>query len=145
MAIRGIVALAMAFAMALGVAPTLAQQTNGVIGGKAADEAREPYSNYTVQLRDAATGRVVGSSPLNSEGQFTIDSVAFNQRLLVELVQVKQNETVCTEGPYLLTTSAPSKVDVNIDCGKVPAAFWILTAGAGTAAAIALAVQSGSN
>jgi hypothetical protein len=33
---------------------------------------------------------------------------------------------------------------VNINCGKVPAAFWILAAGAGTAAAVALAVQSGS-
>jgi hypothetical protein len=145
MAIRGVVALALAFATALGVAPTLAQQTSGVIGGRAASEAREPYSNYAVQLRDAATGRVVGSSPLNTEGRFTVDQVAFNQRVLVELVQLKQNQTVCTEGPFLVTPSDPSKVDVNIDCGKVPAAVWILTAGAGTAAAIALAVQSGSN
>jgi hypothetical protein len=144
MAIRGVVALAVTFAMALGVAPTLAQQTSGVIGGKAASEAREPFSNYTVQLRDSVTGQIVGSSPLNLEGQFTVEKVAFNQRVLVELVQVKQNRTVCTEGPILLTSSTPSRLDVNINCGKVPAAFWILAAGAGTAAAVALAVQSGS-
>jgi hypothetical protein len=34
---------------------------------------------------------------------------------------------------------------VNIDCGKVPAAVWLLAAGAGTAAAIALATNSTSN
>ncbi len=144
MTIRGVLALAVTFAMALGVAPTLAQQTSGVIGGKAASEAREPFSNYAVQLRDTVTGQIVGSVPLNPEGQFTVEKVALNQRLLVELVQVKENQTVCTEGPFLLTSSAPSRLDVNINCGKVPAAFWILAAGAGTAAAVALAVQSGS-
>jgi hypothetical protein len=144
MAIREIVALALVGAMALGAAPTHAQQPSGVLGGKAANEAREPYSNYTVQLRDAATGQIVGSSSLDAEGHFTVSDVVFNQRLLVELVQLKQKQTVCTEGPFLLTPSVPSKTDVNIDCGKVPAAFWILTAGAGTAAAVGLAFQSGS-
>ena len=144
MAIRGVVAVALACAMAFGAAPTLAQQTNGMIGGKAENEAREPYSNYAVQLRDTATGRIVTSAALDLDGRFSLDSVPFNQRVLVELVQLKQQQTVCTEGPYLLTPSAPTKVDVDIDCGKVPAAFWILTAGAGTAAAIGFAVQSGS-
>jgi hypothetical protein len=144
MAIRRGVALAVAFAMALGAAPTLAQQSNGVIGGKAASEAREPYSNYSVQLRDAGTGQVVNTVSLNQEAMFTFNGVGLNLPLLVELVNVNQKQTVCTEGPFVLTPSALSKTDVNIDCGKVPAAFWILTAGAGTAAAIAFATQSPS-
>ena len=58
---------------------------------------------------------------------------------------IKQNKVVCTEGPYVLATGSPTKADVNIDCGKAPAALWLLAAGAGTAAAIALATNSTSN
>jgi hypothetical protein len=144
MAIRKVLAIALATAMAFGVTPSFAQQTNGIISGNADDEAKKPYSDYSVQLRDAATGQVVNTVQLSPLGEFSFDNVGLGKQLLVELVNVKDKNTVCTEGPFLLSATGTSKTNVNIDCGKVPAAFWILAAGAGTAAAIALADQSPS-
>ncbi len=139
MATRKILAIALAAAMASSVTPSFAQ-TNGIIGGKADDEANKPYSDYSVQLRDPATGQIVSTAQLSPTGQFSFDNVSASRRLLVELVSLKDKSTVCTEGPFVLTPSKPSKTDVNIDCGKkVPTALWILAAGAGTAAAIGLA------
>ena len=117
MATRKILAIALAAAMASSVTPSFAQ-TNGIIGGKADDEANKPYSDYSVQLRDPATGQVVSTAQLSPTGQFSFDNVAATRRLLVELVSLKDKSTVCTEGPFVLTPSKPSKTDVNIDCGK---------------------------
>jgi hypothetical protein len=144
MATRKILAAMLAGVMALGVSPTLAQQANGVISGRADDEANQPYADYSVQLRDAATGQVVSTVPLNAQGQFAFEGVGLTRRLLVELFNTRQNEVVCTEGPFVLSTGVTSKTDVNIDCGKTPAALWLLAAGAGTAAAIGLATRSAS-
>jgi hypothetical protein len=130
--------------MAVGMSPAFAAQATGVIGGKANDEAKKPYNDYTVQLRDAGTGQIVATVPLDAQGKFSFGSVAESTKLLVELYNTKQNKVVCTEGPYTLTTSVTSKTDVNIDCGKAPAALWLLAAGAGTAAAIAFATRSAS-
>jgi hypothetical protein len=129
--------------LAVGVSPAMAQQTAGIISGKATDEAKQPYSDYAVQLRDAATGQVVGTQPLNPQGQFSFSGVEMARRYLVELFNTKQNKVVCTEGPYVLSAATlPSKTDVNIDCGRAPAALWLLAAGAGAAAAIAVATRS---
>ena len=139
MATRKILAIALAAAMASSVTPSFAQ-TNGIIGGKADDEAKKPYSDYSVQLRDPATGQIVSTAQLSPTAQFSFDNVGASRRLLVELVNVKDKSTVCTEGPFVLTPTKPSKTDVNIDCGKkVPTSLWLLAAGAGTAAAIGLA------
>jgi hypothetical protein len=132
-------------ALAVAVAPTalLAQQSAGVLSGKATDEAKKPYTDYTVQLRDAATGQIVTTSPLNDQGLFAFANLALGKRYLVELT--KQSKVVCTEGPFALASpNLVSKTDVNIDCGKPPAALWLLAAGAGTAAVIAVAARSGS-
>ena len=126
------------------VTPSFAQQTNGIISGTADDEAKQPYADYSVQLRDAATGQIINTAQLNDQGRFSFENVGLSRRMLVELVNVKEKDIVCTEGPFVLTPQGVSRTDVNIDCGKVPAAFWILAAGAGTAAAIALADQSPS-
>jgi hypothetical protein len=128
----------------LGAVPALAQQVAGTIAGKASDEAKQPYSDYAVQLRDVASGQVVNTLPLNLQGQFSFTGVALTNRYLVELVRVKEKKIVCTEGPYSLTTTMTSKTDVNISCGKVPAAIWLLAAGAGAAAAVAVATRSTS-
>jgi hypothetical protein len=144
MATRKILAIALAAFMAVGVTPSFAQQTNGIISGTADDEANKPYSDYSVQLRDAATGQIVSTTSLNDQGRFSFESVGMSRRMLVELVNVKQKDVVCTEGPIVLTPQGMSKTDVNIDCGMVPAAFWILAAGAGAAAAVALGEESGS-
>ena len=137
---------AIALAMALGVTTSFAQQTSGIISGSADDEANQPYSDYSVQLRDPATGQIVSTVQLNAQGQFSFDNVALSRRLLVELINVKNKATVCTEGPYSLAPGQPSKTNVNIDCGrKVPTSLWILAAGAGTAAAIGLANKDDEN
>ena len=144
MRIQRIVAIVLVAVIGLGAVPALAQQTAGTIAGKATDEARQPYADYAVQLRDVASGQVVNTLPLNVQGLFSFTGVALANRYLVELVQVKEKKIVCTEGPYSLTTSMTSKTDVNISCGKVPAALWLLAAGAGAAAAVAVATRSTS-
>jgi hypothetical protein len=144
MAMRKLQAIFLAAVMAAGAAPSFAQQSNGTISGIADDEANRPYSNYSVQLRDAATGQVVSTTNLTDQGRFTFENVGLSRRLLVELVNLKDKDIVCTEGPFTLTPQGTMRTDVNIDCGKVPAAFWLLAAGAGTAAAIALADESPS-
>ena len=132
--------LAIALAMALGVTPSLAQQTNGIISGSADDEANQPYSDYSVQLRDPATGQIVSTVQLTRRDSSHSTMSRSSRRLLVELINVKDKSTVCTEGPFVLAPGQASKTDVNIDCGKkVPTSLWILAAGAGTAAAIGLA------
>lgn len=146
MTIRRILAASLAAMLTLGVSPVMAQQASGIISGKATDEAKQPYSDYNVQLRDAKSGQVVGTAlTLNPQGQFSFSNVEISRSLLVELVSKKQNnKVICTEGPYTLTAQAASKTDVNIDCGKAPAALWLLAAGAGTAAALAIATRSAS-
>jgi hypothetical protein len=145
MATRRFLAAGLAALLTLGVSPTLAQQATGTIAGTATDEARQPYSDFSVQLRDAASGQIAGTSPLNGQGQFNFADLQLSRRFLVELYNTRESRVVCTEGPYVLAPDAPSRTDVNIDCGKVPAAVWLLAAGAGTAAAIALATNSTSN
>ena len=132
----------LAATIAVGISPAMAQQGAGIISGKATDEAKQPYSDYAVQLRDAASGAVVGTQPLNAQGQFSFSGAEMTRRYLVELFNTRENRVVCTEGPFVLSTGMPNKTDVNVDCGRSPAALWLLAAGAGAAAAIAVATRS---
>lgn len=138
--------VAVGFMMALAISPVLAQQAPqpapGILGGKATDEAREPYTDYAVQLRDVTTGQVVQTQTLSAQGLFSFKAVSLAKPYLVELFQQKERRVICTEGPYTLTTQAPTKADVTINCGKAPAALWLLLAGAGAAAAVAVATRS---
>jgi len=150
MSIQRAVASVLVAILSVGTAPALAQTqaggaiTPGTLSGKATDEAKQPYADWAVQLRDVTTGQVVSTRTLNQQGQFSFTSVTLSRSYLVELVQIKEKKIVCTEGPFGLTTANPSKVDVNISCGKVPAAIWLLAAGAGAAAAVAIATRSTS-
>jgi hypothetical protein len=134
--------VAAAVALAFSLASIAAQQPLGVLAGKATDEARTPYTDYAVQVRDATTGHVVQTVVLGLDGKFTFGKLLLTQPYLVELFHQKERRVICTEGPYTLTASLPSKTDINITCGKVPAAFWILLAGAGAAATVAVATRS---
>lgn len=126
------------------VTPVWAQQpSTGSISGKATDEAKKPYSNYTVQLRDVDNGRIVNTVPLDAKGLYAFTNVELSRKFLVELYQVKDKKIVCTEGPFPLLPSAADR-HVNIDCGAAPAALWLLAAGAGTVAAVAVATESAS-
>ena len=147
MSVHRLIALALTITLASGggsaIAQTAPNQAIGIIGGKASDQAKKPYTDYLVQLRDVATGQRVMSVPLTPEGRFSFANVLLAKKYLVELYQVKQNQIVCTAGPYTLSApSALNKNDVNINCGTNPAVYWLIVAAAGTAAAIALGVRS---
>jgi hypothetical protein len=137
-----VVATVLVVFLTAGSLPAFGQVTSGTIAGKATDEAKKPYSDYVVQLRDVATGLVANTQPLDPQGQFGFLQTSVPGTYLVELVKVNEKKIVCTEGPYALNTAKPSKLDVNINCGKAPAAIWLLAAGA--AAAIAVAKRSNS-
>jgi hypothetical protein len=145
MVIRRAVAASLAALLTAGAAPVLAQQSaTGSISGKATDEAKKPYTDYTVQLRDAENGQLVTSVPLDAKGLFSFTNLELQRRFLVELYQVKDKKVICTEGPYPLASNAANRTNVNIDCGAAPAALWLLAAGAGTVAAVAVATDSAS-
>ena len=139
---RKVASIALAASMTVGLSPAFAQQAAGSIGGKATDEAKAPYNRYTVQLRDAASGQVAATVPLNQQGQFSFANVEMARRYLIELVQ--GNRVLCTEGPYTLSAANPTRNNVVIECGSKQTAQWLLAAGAGAAAAIALATRSAS-
>jgi hypothetical protein len=144
MSIRRGFALALAVSMACGSVPALAAgQAGGAISGKAVHEAKAPYSNYSVRLRDIATGTIAKTTGLDRQGQFAFADVALSQRFAVELFDTQANKVVCTEGPYALSQTTTSVTKVDINCGVNPAAWWLAAAG-GAAAAIAVGTQSNS-
>lgn len=118
-------AVAVAVAMAASATQLLAQSAS--IGGTAKDEAKKPYTDYTVRARDVQQGAIASTIALDANGSFTLPNLA-SQKYLVELVN-KNGKVVCTEGPYDLTARAFQN-DVVIDCNKVPAAWWLLGAAA---------------
>ena len=140
-----VVAVGLAVLLAGGAQPVLAQTpAPGTLAVKATDEAKKPYTDYVVQLRDVNSGQVANTQPIDTQGQFKFLGAEVPGSYLIELVLVKDKKIVCTEGPFNLTPSSPSKMDVNINCGKAPAALWLLVAGAGAATAVAIATRSRS-
>jgi len=145
-------ALVLALSLTAGAASAWAQaaelQNIGLIAGKATGEAKKPYSDYTVQLRDVSTGQRASSVPLGTDGRFSFSGVTLTKKYLIELYQVKNNKIVCTAGPYTLSApSVISKTDVNINCGSNSALRWLAIAlvGAGTGAALAVGTRDGSS
>jgi hypothetical protein len=145
MSIRSSIALSLVAALTLASVPVVVNvaaqtQGNGVISGKAADEVKKP-ADFKVQLRDVVSGQIVSTSPLDPQVRFSFGNLPLSQRYLVELVKLSNNKVVCTEGPYVLTSTMLAKNDVNINCGANPSSWWFLAAG-GAAAAVALGVRS---
>jgi hypothetical protein len=141
--IRRVIATSLAVMLALGAAPILLAQ-QGIISGKADDEAKKPYSNYSVQLMDLKTNQITATVQLDTQGQFSFNGVAPDAQYLVQLYSNQQNRVVCTEGPYTVAAPSLSHTSVNIDCDKKPAALWLLAAAAGAGVGVALATQSNS-
>ncbi|HET9373009.1 MAG TPA: hypothetical protein VFO19_22260 [Vicinamibacterales bacterium] len=140
-----IVSLSLAGVLALGSAPAMAQQAQtGVLAGKATAEMKDPPASYRVQVRDAASGQIAGTSQLDPQGRFHAGNLPIARQYLVELYHVTNQRVVCTEGPFVHATGKLEYTDINIDCGKRPTALWLLAAGAGAAAAIAVATRSAS-
>ena len=92
-----------AFLLAVTGATVMAQQ--GVLSGSAAKEAKPP-SDFRVQLRDPATGAIVGTpASLDAAARFSFTGLETNRRYLVELYSTRENRVKCTEGPYSLSTT----------------------------------------
>lgn len=145
MDMKRIVAATLALVLSTVLTPVLAQQqTLGSIAGRATDEARRPYNNYVVQLRDADTGQVVHTTPLDAQGRYQFSDLPLSRHFLVELYNVQEKRMVCTEGPQTLTADVNTRNDLNIDCGAAPAAAWLLAAAAGAVAAVGVVTQSAS-
>ena len=137
------VAIAVAFALASGAAQTAllaAGQQTATLAGTAKDEAKKPYTDFSVRARDVSSGQIAGTTTLNQDANFTLPDLS-SAKYLVELVN-KQGKVVCTEGPFDLTQQM-LKNDVVIDCGKVPAAWWLL--GAAAAAGITAGIIAATN
>ncbi len=147
MLMRQLTAVSLAIALAAFAGPlAFAQQpAPGQLAGTAKDEAKKPYTDYEVRARSVVTGQVAATSPLDADAKFVLPKLN-HDRFLVELVLVKNNKVVCTEGPFPLTSGKPIKDDVKISCG-VPAAAWLLPAAAAvgvTAAVVTRGSASGS-
>ncbi len=130
------VAFALAFTLAGTAAPTalFAQQSTS-LAGTAKDEAKQPYTDYTVRARDNDGKQIGTPMALDAQGNFSLTGLS-TQKYRVELVN-KEGKVVCSEGPFDLSSQA-IKSDVIIDCGKVPAAWWLV--GAAAAAGITAGV-----
>jgi hypothetical protein len=141
MKIRQIVAAALVAVTASAPAGLIAApQGNGALAGTAKDEAKKPYADYSARARDVQQGQIVGKTPLDTNGNFSLNGLAMTN-LLVELVD-KNGKVVCTEGPFDLAKQS-QKSDVVVKCDKVPAAWWLV--GAAAAAGITAGVTSGSS
>jgi hypothetical protein len=107
-------------------ASVFAQQST-TLAGTAKDEAKKPFSDYTVRARDVRAGTIAASVSLDPQGAFSLVGLS-TQNYLVELLN-KDGKVVCTEGPFDLEKQA-IKSDVVIDCGGIPAAWWLIGAAA---------------
>ena len=116
-----------------------AQQTASV-SGSAKKEAKKPYTDYSVRARNVQQGQIGGTTPLDSDGTFSLANLPATQ-YAVELLN-HDGKVVCTEGPYNLTQQL-AKDGVNISCNKVPAAWWLV--GAAAAAGITAGVLTASS
>lgn len=140
-----LVAIAVAFTLissASTAALLAAGQQTATIAGTAKDEAKKPFEENSVQAREQG-GTVAGMATLTADGNFSLPNLSPG-KYSIELLN-KQGKLICTEGPFDMTSQA-LKNDVVIDCGKVPAAWWLLgaAAAAGITAGIVAANASPS-
>ena len=120
-------ALAMAFGLGMVMPPALragAQDGSGAISGTAKNQAKKPYTDYSVRARNVQQGTIATTVRLDQEGAFAMPAVD-TANYLVELLN-SEGKVVCTEGPFDLTKQ-PVRSNVNIECGK-PVAWWLLAA-----------------
>jgi hypothetical protein len=128
-------AVVMALFVALGAPSSLtAQAGQGVITGRVTDDSKKPFSDYAARLRDAGNGTLLKSAAIDARGEFTFREVPVGKPYLLELVRTKNASVVCTAGPYMAAADLKSLTPVRLGCGRVPAAYWVLAAAAGTAA-----------
>jgi hypothetical protein len=141
---RQLVALSVSVALASTAVPTLVfagqqgGQQNVTLAGTAKNEAKKPYTDFTVRARNTQSGSIAGTTPLNQDGNFSLGNLP--PALYVTELLNRDGKVVCTEGPFNMTQTV-LKDDVKIACNKVPVAWLLL--GAAAAAGVTAAVVSG--
>jgi len=149
MAFRQVMAASLTLMLAVGASPALLAQQQGTIVGQATDEADDPFTDYTVQLRHPGTLQILATQALNAEGEFSFTGLSLDTEYLVELIDTSDdNSLVCAEGPFEFENNQDQpiqSIDVNIDCGAPPAALWVLAGAAGIVASVATTVGTASN
>ena len=122
----------------------IAQDLTGTLAGHS--RYRDRDQRYEVRVQDTATGQIVKSAILDQSGDFSLAQMSLPGRFLIIVWDTERDRVVCTEGPYSLTADSPStaaKLDIDVSCGKAPAALWLLALGGTTATVAALTgVQS---
>jgi hypothetical protein len=140
MKIRQIVATGLAVALAAAVVPmSVSAQQNVTISGTAKKESKKPYAEFTTRARNVQGGQIAGTVMLDTNANFALAGLP-PANYVVELLN-KDGKVVCTEGPFNLTQQLV-KDNVDINCGKVPVAWWLL--GAAAAAGITAGVLAAS-
>jgi hypothetical protein len=130
--------------LAGGASSVATAPATGPLIGRVSDESKKPFINYVVRLRDVRTGALAGTMPLDPKGGFVFEDVLLGTSYLIELARSKDNSVVCTGGPYNVPTGAKQRPNVNLGCGRVPAADWVLAAAGGTAGLLAFAARRSS-
>jgi hypothetical protein len=148
MSMRRILVIAMSVLLA-GLPAAAAAQSQSVVGSIAGslDAGTPNTGQYSVRLRDAVSGQVVRSAPLGPQGQFSFTQLPLGHKYLVELYDTSLGRVVSTQGPFTLSTATSlvrTGVTLSTVASRVPAAMWLLAAGAGTASAVTVATQSAS-
>ena len=105
-----------------------AQQTGGV-QGVARDAQRQPLGNTTIQLRNAQTGELVGSSTANAAGEFSFAGINPGN-FVIEIVDAAGN--ILGTATATVTAGAVTTVAVTATAAGLAAA----AAGAGGLAAL---------
>jgi hypothetical protein len=143
MSCQRVLASVLALLLAVGAPSSLAAQPAlGLISGRV-DDSKKPFADYSVQLRDAGSGQRLKTSSIDVQGAFVFRDVPLGKPYLVELVGTKTSKVVCTAGPYVASANEKALTPVRLGCGRVPAAYWVLAAAAGTAT-IGLVSRSGT-
>lgn len=127
-------------ALALANAGVMAQQ-QGQISGTAKDQAKEPYTDYSVRVRDVAQGQIGGTVTLDRTGAFSVPNLPA-ANYVVELMN-KDGKVVCTEGPFDLSQQL-IRDGVIVDCNKFPVALVLLGAGAAAGITAGVVAATGS-
>jgi hypothetical protein len=132
--------------LALGVpSMTAAGDVMGVLNGRVKADSRH-LTDYAVQLRDAVTGKLLKTVAVDPQGLFAAKDVPVGKPYLLELIRAsaKNSPLVCTAGPYQVSPDPKVKTNARLDCGRLPAAFWVLAAAAGVAGSAAVMTRSAS-
>ena len=130
--------------LALGVpSMTAAGDLLGVLDGRVKADPKR-LTDYAVQLRDAQTGKLLKTVPVDAQGVFAAKDVPVGKPYLLELIRAsaKNSPLVCTAGPYQVSPDPKIKTNARLDCGRLPAAFWVLAAAAGMAGSAAVMTRS---